>query len=169
MTETIEFEARKLRYSQSKDGMVVSFLIQPHDCPASLATADLGTIYIIRAQQTESGAWIEEQASASERPPTVHAAQQRLEETAAPSKPHRDWSSLPLSERCALRCKDGLFWKYIGVENEAEAVKYVKSVYLKIESRKQLDTEIAPASQWGRLDNNFQSWVTEREHGALIR
>src|SRR3954466_8242551 len=113
MANYLEFEARKISYRQTKDGVVVSFLINPHDVPDELATAELQTIFIARLQQNESGSWIEEQASASERPPTVHAAQQRLEETAAHSKPHRDWSSLPLSEQCAMRCRDERFWRYL--------------------------------------------------------
>jgi hypothetical protein len=40
-------EARKVAYRQTKDGLVVSFVVHPNDMPDELATAPLGTRYML--------------------------------------------------------------------------------------------------------------------------
>jgi hypothetical protein len=40
-------EARKVAYRQTKDGLVVSFVVHPLDMPDELATAPLGTRYML--------------------------------------------------------------------------------------------------------------------------
>jgi len=40
-------EARKIAYRQSKDGLVVSFVIHPNDMPDALAVAPLGQRYML--------------------------------------------------------------------------------------------------------------------------
>jgi hypothetical protein len=163
----------------------VSFLIQPHDCPASLATADLGTIYIIRAQQTESGAWTE-QASSSDSKEGCTTAPQGGEETAAPnsvraknahtdSKPHRDWSSLPLSEQAGIRCNDPRFIEFMRTTRPGDCLtsgsKIVGALYraCNISSRKEFDTDPKKAAGWRALDSQYEAWLTTQAHGELIR
>jgi uncharacterized OB-fold protein len=40
-------EAKKHSYRQTQDGVVLSFVLHPQDVPSSLATAALGTRYIL--------------------------------------------------------------------------------------------------------------------------
>lgn len=48
MSELAEhFEAKKYAYRQTKDGMVVSFVIHPDDVPKEMATAPIGQRYIV--------------------------------------------------------------------------------------------------------------------------
>lgn len=47
----IHCEARKAAYRQSKDGLVVSFVIHPNDMPDALAVAPLGTRYMLALAQ----------------------------------------------------------------------------------------------------------------------
>ena len=50
MTERRSFEGKFHRYSKSKDGMVISFVIHPSDAMPWMATDDLGTQYMIAVQ-----------------------------------------------------------------------------------------------------------------------
>lgn len=43
----VHFEARKIAYRQTKEGVVVSFVVHPNDVPDSLAVAQLGTRYLL--------------------------------------------------------------------------------------------------------------------------
>jgi hypothetical protein len=42
----LNFEARKIAYRQTKDGVVVSLLVHPDEVPNALATAPLGSRYV---------------------------------------------------------------------------------------------------------------------------
>ena len=46
-TPSISCEARKISYRQSKDGLVVSFVVHPNDMPDALALAPLGQRYML--------------------------------------------------------------------------------------------------------------------------
>jgi len=47
MTPAVHCEVRKVAYRQSKDGLVVSFVVHPDEMPPSLATAPLGQRYML--------------------------------------------------------------------------------------------------------------------------
>ena len=47
MTAAVHCEVRKIAYRQSKEGLVVSFVVHPDEMPASLATAPLGQRYML--------------------------------------------------------------------------------------------------------------------------
>ncbi len=40
-------EARKIAYRQSKEGVVISFVLHPNEIPDSVATAALGTRFLL--------------------------------------------------------------------------------------------------------------------------
>jgi len=44
---SVHCEARKIAYRQSKDGLVISFVIHPNDMPDALAVAPLGQRYML--------------------------------------------------------------------------------------------------------------------------
>lgn len=43
----VHCEARKIAFRQTKDGVVISFVLHPDEVPNSLATAALGTRYVL--------------------------------------------------------------------------------------------------------------------------
>lgn len=85
------------------------------------------------------------------------------------AKPRRPFHELPLSQQCAIRCSDKQFQKYIGVESDEEAAEVVRDVWLHVESRSVLDANSVAAGRWSRLEAQFKRWLTEQEHGALVR
>jgi len=47
------FEAKKYAYRQSKDGMVLSFVLHPSDVPKDMATSPIGQRYMIACAQID--------------------------------------------------------------------------------------------------------------------
>lgn len=168
----LQFEAKKIAYRQTKDGVVVSLLCHPNDVPSELATAELGTVYMIRAQETESGAW-EERASGGATLAASTTAPQRGEETAVTSKPHRSFSDLPLSQQCAVMCQDRIFARWLremhGVDTDKEPVADYVRRYCQVSSRAELDINPEKATIWRAMNDFYEAWLTTQMHGDLVR
>tara|TARA_R100001198_G_C5221001_1_gene203159 strand:- start:195 stop:644 length:450 start_codon:yes stop_codon:yes gene_type:complete len=47
------FEAKKYAYRQTKDGMVLSFVLHPDDVPKEMATAPIGQRYMVACAQID--------------------------------------------------------------------------------------------------------------------
>ena len=47
------FEAKKYAYRQTKDGMVLSFVLHPDDVPKEIATAPIGQRYMVACAQID--------------------------------------------------------------------------------------------------------------------
>ena len=47
MTTAEHFEAKKYAYRQSKDGMILSFVLHPNDVPKDMAISSIGTRYMV--------------------------------------------------------------------------------------------------------------------------
>ena len=45
--EAEHFEAKKYAYRQSKDGMILSFVLHPNDVPKDMAISSIGTRYMV--------------------------------------------------------------------------------------------------------------------------
>tara|TARA_R110002126_G_scaffold3155_11_gene17723 strand:+ start:466 stop:915 length:450 start_codon:yes stop_codon:yes gene_type:complete len=50
---TESFEGKKYAYRQTKDGMVVSFVVHPDDMPKEMATAQIGQRYMVVCAQID--------------------------------------------------------------------------------------------------------------------
>lgn len=198
MTETIQFECRKIAYRQTKDGVVVSFLVNPHDVPDELATAELQTIYIARLQQTESGAW-DEQASSdgASTPSSKSAAPQSGEETAALSSEPASTVTTPAVVVAAPQREEQLRQHASVAKSRKPFSEYKLSQqcamrcgdrefqrYMHFEneaeavdwvhtqlggSRKILDSAPVRAEWWRMVEDGFKTWLLEEQHGSLIR
>ena len=48
------FEAKKYAYRQTKDGMVLSFVLHPDDVPKEMATAPIGQRYMVACAQIDA-------------------------------------------------------------------------------------------------------------------
>lgn len=160
----IDCEAIKYSYRQSKDGIVVSFLIHPQHVPDGLAVAALGTRYIV--------ALVELGDDETPRPP------KRKEVTPEPrpdtkSKPTshatggaRSWDELSSTQQAGIRCKEPAFWRYlrdrqyIQTESEKEAASFVHK-YCDVVSRRDIDKSSFAIEQWDNLDDGFQDWMRE--------
>jgi hypothetical protein len=83
----------------------------------------------------------------------VAIARLETKQRVVPLKP----DNTKLSFEAALRCREPLFQRYLGVPNEDEAAKSVRR-YCGISSRAGLNTDPKAAMAWRTLDAQFLAW-----------
>ena len=101
------FEARKWGWRQTKEGIVVSFLVHPNDINAALAIAPLGTIYAIGFREMPEGDQSTGRDTAPPSPITTPEAGPEDRERAG--KPKRHFSELSRAQQAGIACNDERF------------------------------------------------------------
>lgn len=120
------FEALKSALRQTKEGVAVTFLIQPNDLPSALLAAPIGTRYTVAmcergndeqpvqrpepepAKPTVMGMLLETEAADHTRPRLSLVGKQRYAEASAMERARID---------CVMRCKDPRFWAWAHTAN----------------------------------------------------
>src|SRR6185312_11557695 len=100
-------EMVKYAYRQTKDGVVVSFVVHPNDIPAALSTSHIGARYMVALVELDDN----EQ-------PKPQPAKEPIKSTAAPQamassetgKPKRGWKDMQPAAQAGIRCDDPIFW-----------------------------------------------------------
>lgn len=168
---TTNFEAKLHGFRRTQDGVVVSYVVHPSDVSAELATAPLGTRYMVAvAEMGDDEEPVAEQVDAAALKPAL--------ETSAGSSPaglttkeRRPFSSLPLSQQAAIRCGDNDFKLFVGAGNSGEAANKVRE-FCGIQSRAELDDYESdrPRKAWNDLNGRYNAWrvdqmYAEAKHG----
>ena len=157
---TAHFEAKKHAYRQTQDGIVVSFVVHPNDMTAELATASLGTRYIVAFSEIgEDGKPIAPPKPAAAKAPADH-------------KDRKPFNTLPLSQQAALRCNDPRFEDFLAfVYPQLKASDAAAQVRMlcNVGSRSQLDKDETAAHTWKLLDQRFHSWLTDQQYAESAR
>lgn len=154
MSATGNFEAKLHAFRRTQEGVVVSYVVHPNDVSAALATAPLGTRYMIGfAQIGDDGKPIEQPKPAAK--PVASKDRQRFD-------------SLPLSQQAALRCNDMEFRKWLGVATEIDAARKVR-VRCQVQSRAAFDSDPDAIRQWNALDADFQAYRTTQQYAEQVR
>lgn len=164
------FEAVNYALRKSRDGVIVSFVIHPLDVSAALTALPIGARVAIRWAELTA----EEPASGGQPVPPSTGCGAEPGRTAPPSR--KLWPPFPerpLSQQAYLRCQDIKFWRWLNesgckCESAEDAAKWVRSVCL-VTSRATLDVNAAAAKEWRRIERDYSTWLTELEHGALVR
>ena len=136
----IHCEARKWSYRQTKDGVVVSFLLHPNDMPDGLAIAELGTRYMMALVEIGD------------------------DEQPKPAKQRRAFKELKASQQAGMLCNDSEFRRFlnanikttINADDAAEAVR----IFCHVDSRSKLDGDAG--DKWAALVNQFNTWKQDR-------
>jgi hypothetical protein len=135
-------EVRKVAYRQSKDGMVVSFLLHPAEVPDDLVTAPIGQRYQLVMVRIGD----DEQPEAPA-PRPQKAAKRR-------------WHEIPASQRAAILCHDEAFQNWLGVRGRPEARTEDTARHLRercgVFSRAHLDTDDDARRRFERIEEDFQ-------------
>lgn len=142
MVKAENFEALKWAYRQTKDGTVISFLMQPHDINAQLATAPLGTRYMVAFAQIGD----------DEKP--VELSKEANNATAEKAKPRTPWHELKPSQQAGIRCADRQFQYWCGTREEYQAAAFVRHE-CGVKSRAELDTNKSAATRWYHIESSF--------------
>lgn len=158
----INCEVRKIAYRQTKDGVVVSFVLHPNEVPSELANAHLGTRYMIAlveigdddqpkgGDRTEAGR-ISEQLDTAPRQETKTGGA-------------RSWDSMSAAQQAGILCADKAFQKFITEKNgwawqpnDEQAAQYIRD-YCDVQSRSNIDTTPGRRVLWDNLVAGFRTW-----------
>lgn len=131
----IPVEVKKHSYRQTKDGIVISFVMHPNDVSPELAASALGTRYM--AALVEIG-----------------------DDEQPVEKPKRSWDQLSVGEQAGIRCGEMAFRQYLAVDDPnfqsydldmaAEELRH----RFNVKSRKDI-----PADKWRAFDADYQHWL----------
>jgi hypothetical protein len=168
------FEAKKHGYRQTQDGVVISFVVHPNDVSPEIATAALGTRYMVGfaeiGDDDQPARIVQEQKNAGE---TGDAGST----PAARSKERRPFDSLPLSQQAAIRCQDRDFRTFLAQKDGPSeflmldldmAADEVRN-FCGIKSRSQLDDNLNARQKWRELEDHYQAYLTDRMYPAEAR
>ena len=160
----IDCEMLKIAYRQTKDGIVVSFLIHPQHVPDGLAVAALGTRYIV--------ALVELGDDETPRPP------KRKEVTTKPrpdtKSSHaaggaRSWHEMSPAQQAGILCDDPAFIKFLReTERDAwrisngDAPSIVRNHCL-VKSRGEILPGTTAERAWKELVSDYRAWMKAPE------
>jgi hypothetical protein len=163
VSERIAFEAIKYALRQSKDGVVVSFVVHPNDVQPALMSLPIGSRVMVGWQEIN-----DDEKPVAENTATIAAKP-------AENKQKRKFSDLSLPEQCALRCDDPRFERYLGDiwgpafdENGGHVATTVRAL-LRVKSRSELSTDHDAANRWRQIESNYQRWLTDETYKESVR
>lgn len=135
----LHFEAVKYAYRQSRDGVVVSFVVHPNDMPAELSASHIGARYMIALVE--------------------------LGDDEKPKKPNKkDWREMTPASQAAIRCQDQQFRKFLAAEHgfetkdKDEAATAVRKM-CGVASRMELATNHKARTLWFNIDTQYREWA----------
>src|SRR5262245_7514571 len=107
----VHVTAKKIAYRQSKDGMVISFVLHPQEVPDKLATDPIGTSYMLALVEIDDATGQPRGGDAHEpAKPTVDTAP-RSQATGGGAR--KSWGEMTPSAQAGLLCNDRAFQKYL--------------------------------------------------------
>lgn len=132
----IPVEVKKHSYRQTKDGIVISFVMHPNDVSPELAASALGTRYM--AALVEIG-----------------------DDEQPVEKPKRAWADLGVGEQAGIRCSEQAFRNYLREAmklpnplQDADECAYALRSMFGVRSRKDI-----PRERWNAFDADYQHWL----------
>lgn len=160
------FEAKFYSLRKSKDGVIVGFVVQPHDVSPELMALDVGAVIMIGWSE------IDEQhgrpAEQSQAPEAIAIGTTRTESAPITKKPKTPFRDLPPVQQAVLRCSDNQFRVFMDVFDENECARAVRD-HCGVSSRSELQVNEAAQARWRELDAEFQRWLTTQRYSESIR
>lgn len=181
------FEAKLYAFRRAKDGVVVSYVVHPNDVSPELATASLGTRYMVAVAEIGD----DEKPREPDSEPDLTAHRDSLEKQVlpvgaqpdgsyverksnagaartSPTPNKRKFEELPATQQAGIRCADPEFQAFAGCKTEAEAAQWVCKK-CSIASRSELTRNQLAAYAWSVIEGSFQSHLTDLRYGSEAR
>jgi hypothetical protein len=149
-------EMVKYALRQTKEGIVVSFVVHPNDIPAALQTSHIGSRWMAALVQLGDDELPIKQKSAE-------AAQPRQIESKSTAGGKRDWRELQPAQQAGIRCGEPTFVAFLKEvypqdwresEEPAACVRLICGVH----SRVELGTNPGARKIWTLLDEEYGAW-----------
>jgi hypothetical protein len=140
---SLHCEARKWSYRQTKEGVVISFLLHPNELPDGLALAPLGTRFMLAVCE--------------------------ISDQETPVKPKektpKSFHDMSLAQQAGMLCSDEVFQKFMfetggtKPENIADTVRGLCGV----KSRSDIKPGTEAARRWFDIVSDYRAWQHEPE------
>jgi hypothetical protein len=165
-------ELVKYALRQSKDGIVISFVVHPSDIPAALQTSRIGSRWMAALVQIGD--------DELPIPPTEKGKSKAADSTPAKLQPDtdkhsagakRDWREMPPQQRAGIRINEPTFAAYLREEHSTEwretgeadaCLKFI----CKIESKRDLAANHKALTMFNLLDSDYLGWLAKERIGA---
>ena len=137
LTETSQFEARKIALKQTKDGHVLNLAIHPDEIPEEILRDFVGARYMV--------------------------VMVRLADTEVPMVRAEEYAGAKLVKRAGILCRDREFWDflqeqgYIFERKEDIAVDWLCS-YLNVKSRADIRTNEKAQYLFEQINEEYRKW-----------
>lgn len=158
------YEGKLHAFRRTQDGVVVSYVVHPNDVSAAMATAALGTRYMIAFEEITD-------SPVAQR--LEQAAYNRQAEGSNPSgatKERKPFASLPLSQQAAMRTEDKdfqLFLEQRGPIHDQESYADVVRTACNVESRADIKPGTPAGMAWLQLEKLYQSYLTDQRYAEV--
>lgn len=170
----IHCEMVKYAYRQTKDGVVVSFVVHPNDVPPALSISHIGARYMVALVEIgdDEQPVVEHRREAMPNPQTSNTRQ--LDAQPQPDKPagaKRDWKDLQPQQQAGIRCGEPTFTAFLKEQygrdwREAEDAAACIRLICEVNSRVELGTDQRARLIWNQLDSHYQAWLIKERVGA---
>lgn len=165
----LHFEGVKIAYRQTKDGVIVSFVVHPNEVPDGLATAPLGSRYVVALVQVGD----------DEKPLPINQPAKGIKTFTAATAPDdpkpagakRDWRDVQPAAQSGIRCAEPTFRAFLretrgfDVQDKLQAEIAVRDI-CGVESRVEFSTKPDKAALWKQIDDSYQAWSARERVGA---
>lgn len=169
---TDHFEAKLHGFRRTQDGVVISYVVNPHDVSAEMATAVLGTRYMIAFSEIGDNG---KPVAGSSNGRTSDFDSDNAGSTPAPaSKERKPFDTLPLPQQAGIRCGDAQYAMFLMDTYPSTAAKYNEAADVirdlcGVPSRAELASDKEAVSKWNSIEANYQDWLTERKYKDSYR
>lgn len=173
-------EAKKHAYRQTQDGVVVSFVLHPQEVPDDLATAPLGTRYVLAMVELNDDETPVERSSTVERPAVNRevagsnpAAPAKSEDSTTPARARKSWHEMSPATQAGILCNDMSFQKFLSesyeerwrgfameVSPDDRAAAIVRTI-CGVQSRAEISGFANAEGRWINLVHNYRKWQIE--------
>ena len=154
-------ECIKVGYRQGKEGHILSLAMNPHDVPDAVATASLGSRWMVALVQISDDEQPQGQDNSGSAPsPSLADA---ADSPAAAPKPKKHWADYSPSQQAWMMCcnRDFAIWlanrmdfPTVTAGDDDEVAERLRRE-LAINSRSDLDTNPEAAKRWRELHSMF--------------
>lgn len=187
----IHCEAKKHAYRQTQDGVVVSFVLHPQEVPDGLATAALGTRYMLAlvaigddeqpvagAGARPAGRSIAIGQRAAQRNPGGddevtpgnthdHDRNAASSDEPAPEKPHKSWHDMMPAQQAGILCNEPAFTRFLyerypNTLHNSDAAQAIRDL-CGVTSRSRIVPGTAAAGTWRTIASDYREWMREPE------
>jgi hypothetical protein len=175
---------KKHSYRQSNAGIIISFLVHHAEMPADLATADLGTPYMMALVEVDENDQPINPASGGKAMPgdtrrdkaeqgssiTEEGAQEPAQESNPSVRARKSWRDMPAAAQAAIRCNEVAFqkflqerfngaWQLMNLGTDAERAAEVVRFKCDVQSRRDIRPGTKAFDKWYELDAAFRVWM----------